>query len=92
MPDEATIERLIRKGTIAQSFVPLVCGTAFKNKGVQPLLDAVMKYLPSPLDIEAVQVGLALKLAQDASSYILALSFDAADWATSKCSLSSCVQ
>lgn len=56
MPDEATIRRLIRKGTIAQAFVPIVCGTAFKNKGVQPLLDAVVEYLPSPLDIEAVQV------------------------------------
>ncbi|KAG2435033.1 hypothetical protein HYH02_012030 [Chlamydomonas schloesseri] len=54
MPDEPTIRRLIRKGTIAQAFVPIVCGTAFKNKGVQPLLDAVVEYLPSPLDIEAV--------------------------------------
>ncbi|KAG2499688.1 hypothetical protein HYH03_002623 [Edaphochlamys debaryana] len=54
MPDEPTIKRLIRKGTIAQAFVPIVCGTAFKNKGVQPLLDAVVDYLPSPLDIEAV--------------------------------------
>ncbi len=57
MPDEATIERLIRKGTIAMAFTPVVCGTAFKNKGVQPLLDSVVKYLPSPLDRAAVQVG-----------------------------------
>jgi len=54
MPDEATIRRLIRKGTCARAFVPMVCGTAFKNKGVQPLLDAVVSYLPSPLDIPDV--------------------------------------
>lgn len=48
-PDEATINRLIRKGTIALAFVPVLCGSAFKNKGVQPLLDAVIAYLPSPL-------------------------------------------
>jgi elongation factor G len=54
MPDEETIQRLLRKGTIARSFVPVVCGTAFKNKGVQPLLDAVVNYLPSPLDIDDV--------------------------------------
>ncbi|CAI5970171.1 unnamed protein product [Closterium sp. NIES-64] len=50
-PDEATLKRLIRKGTIASAFVPVLCGTAFKNKGVQPLLDAVIDYLPSPLDL-----------------------------------------
>lgn len=50
-PDEATIKKLIRKGTINGSFVPVLCGTAFKNKGVQPLLDAVVDYLPSPLDL-----------------------------------------
>lgn len=54
MPDNDTIKRLIRKGTIGQNFVPMVCGTAFKNKGVQPLLDAVVDYLPSPLDIPDV--------------------------------------
>jgi elongation factor G len=43
MPDVATIKRLIRKGAIAQAFTPMVCGTAFKNKGVQPLLDAVLE-------------------------------------------------
>jgi elongation factor G len=57
MPDEATIKRLLRKGTVEQKFVPMVCGTAFKNKGVQTLLDAVIDYLPSPLDIPDVQVG-----------------------------------
>src|SRR6185369_10553431 len=54
-PDVATLKSLIRKGTLAMAFVPVVCGSAFKNKGVQPLLDAVVDYLPSPLDIEDVQ-------------------------------------
>ncbi|KAJ8429847.1 hypothetical protein Cgig2_011845 [Carnegiea gigantea] len=50
-PDEATIKKLIRKGTILGSFVPVLCGSAFKNKGVQPLLDAVVDFLPSPIDL-----------------------------------------
>ena len=50
-PDEKTLKACIRKGTISNSFVPVMCGTAFKNKGVQPMLDAVVEYLPSPLDI-----------------------------------------
>ncbi|OYX61435.1 MAG: elongation factor G [Novosphingobium sp. 32-60-15] len=54
-PDVATLKALIRKGTLGQAFVPVLCGSAFKNKGVQPLLDAVVDYLPSPLDIEDVQ-------------------------------------
>jgi elongation factor G len=54
-PDVATLKACIRKGTLAHAFVPVVCGSAFKNKGVQPLLDAVVDYLPSPLDIEDVQ-------------------------------------
>ncbi|QPQ54118.1 elongation factor G [Allosphingosinicella flava] len=54
-PDTATLKKLIRKGTLNFSFVPIVCGSAFKNKGVQPLLDAVVDYLPSPLDIPDVQ-------------------------------------
>lgn len=54
-PDAATLKKLIRKGTLAMDFVPIVCGSAFKNKGVQPLLDAVVDYLPSPLDIPDVQ-------------------------------------
>jgi elongation factor G len=54
-PDTATLKALIRKGTLAFDFVPVLCGSAFKNKGVQPLLDAVIDYLPSPLDIPAVQ-------------------------------------
>ncbi|KAF8413016.1 hypothetical protein HHK36_000990 [Tetracentron sinense] len=50
-PDEQTTKQLIRKGAISNSFVPVLCGSAFKNKGVQPLLDAVVDYLPSPLDL-----------------------------------------
>jgi len=51
---EAEIKRALRKGTVALKCVPVVCGAAFKNKGVQPLLDAVIDYLPSPLDIPPV--------------------------------------
>jgi elongation factor G len=58
-PDTATLKRLLRKGTLNFSFVPVLCGSAFKNKGVQPLLDAVIDYLPSPLDIPPVD-GLKL--------------------------------
>ncbi|AHE55737.1 elongation factor G [Sphingomonas sanxanigenens] len=58
-PDVATLKALIRKGTLNFSFVPVLCGSAFKNKGVQPLLDAVVDYLPSPLDIPPVE-GLKL--------------------------------
>ena len=54
-PDVATLKALIRKGTLAFDFVPVLCGSSFKNKGVQPLLDAIVDYLPSPLDIPAVQ-------------------------------------
>ncbi|MGR3289967.1 MAG: elongation factor G [Paracoccaceae bacterium] len=50
-PDVDTLRRLIRAGTIAMAFVPILCGSAFKNKGVQPLLNAVIDFLPSPLDV-----------------------------------------
>ena len=50
-PDEATLQRLIRLGTLNMSFVPVLCGSAFKNKGVQPMLNAVIDYLPGPLDV-----------------------------------------
>ncbi len=52
-PDVATLRRLIRKGTLAMKFVPVICGSAFKNKGVQPMLNAVVDYLPNPLDVPA---------------------------------------
>jgi elongation factor G len=55
MPDNDTIRRLIRKGTINVQFFPMFCGSAFKNKGVQPLLDAVVDFLPSPIDIASIR-------------------------------------
>ena len=54
-PDEATLKRLIRKAVLSGAFYPVLCGTAFKNKGVQPLLDAVVDYLPSPVDVPAIK-------------------------------------
>src|ERR1700741_188234 len=54
-PDEATLKRLIRKAVLTGAFFPVLCGSAFKNKGVQPLLDAVVDYLPSPLDVPAIK-------------------------------------
>src|SRR6187399_745455 len=54
-PDEATLKRLIRKAVITGAFFPVFAGSAFKNKGVQPLLDAVVDYLPSPLDVPAIK-------------------------------------
>src|ERR1700685_913702 len=59
-PDEATLKRLVRQATIASKFFPWFCGSAFKNKGVQPLLDAVVDYLPSPVDVPPVK-GVDLK-------------------------------
>jgi len=50
-PDVDTLKKLIRKGTNTGAFVPVLCGSAFKNKGVQPMLDAVVDFLPSPLDV-----------------------------------------
>ncbi|RMH46633.1 MAG: elongation factor G [Alphaproteobacteria bacterium] len=50
-PDLATLRRLIRAGTLKMAFVPVLCGSAFKNKGVQPMLNAVIDYLPGPLDV-----------------------------------------
>ena len=52
-PDEAMLRKLIRKGTLSLSFFPVTAGSAFKNKGVQPLLNAVIDYLPGPLDVPA---------------------------------------
>ena len=56
--EEITVEELkaaIRKGTVNVEFYPVICGSAFKNKGVQPMLDAVIDYLPSPLDVPAIK-------------------------------------
>ncbi len=54
-PDAETLIRCIRKGTIEGKLVPVLCGSAFKNKGVQPLLDAIVDYLPSPIDLPPVK-------------------------------------
>ena len=54
-PETDALKALIRKGTIGGAFVPVMCGSAFKNKGVQPLLDAVVSYLPSPEDLPDVR-------------------------------------
>ncbi|WP_306017552.1 elongation factor G [Oceanicaulis sp. MMSF_3324] len=54
-PSEEKLKELIRKGTIELAFNPILCGTAFKNKGVQPLLDAVVDFLPSPVDIASIR-------------------------------------
>ncbi|MFP6743636.1 MAG: elongation factor G, partial [Alphaproteobacteria bacterium] len=53
-PDDATLRTCIRKGAVSGLFVPVLTGSAFKNKGVQPLLDAVIDYLPSPIDVPAI--------------------------------------
>ena len=54
-PSEEQIKKLLRIGTIGSKFVPVLCGSAFKNKGVQPMLDAVVDFLPSPLDVPAIK-------------------------------------
>jgi elongation factor G len=54
-PDYDTLIKCIRKGTISYAFVPVLCGSAFKNKGVQPMLDAVVNYLPAPIDVPDVK-------------------------------------
>jgi elongation factor G len=53
-PSEEVLKKCIRKGTINSIFVPVICGSAFKNKGVQPMLDAVVDYLPAPNDVPAI--------------------------------------
>ncbi len=55
IPSAEELKKLVRKGTLAQAFVPVLCGSSFKNKGVQTLLDAVVDFMPSPLDIADVQ-------------------------------------
>ena len=64
-PDQDTLKRLIREGTCVNAFVPIFCGSAFKNKGVQPLLDGVVDYLPSPLDVPPIK-GINVKTGEDA--------------------------
>ncbi|WP_193178761.1 elongation factor G [Oricola nitratireducens] len=55
MPDNDTLRKLVRKGTCAVEIFPVFCGSAFKNKGVQPLLDAVVDFLPSPIEVPAIR-------------------------------------
>jgi len=55
IPSTDQIKRLIRKGTIKSNFVPVLCGSSFKNKGVQPMLDAVVDYLPSPVEVPDIK-------------------------------------
>jgi elongation factor G len=63
-PDVDALKVLIRKGTVSGQFYPVLCGSAFKNKGVQPLLDAVIDYLPSPLDVPPIK-GIDYKTGED---------------------------
>jgi elongation factor G len=64
MPDNDELRALIRKGTIAVQFFPMFCGSAFKNKGVQPLLDAVVEYLPSPAEVPPIE-GIDVKTEEE---------------------------
>ncbi len=63
-PDEETLKRLIRKGTCDTTFVPILAGSAFKNKGVQPLLDAVVDFLPSPVEVPDIK-GINVKTGEE---------------------------
>ena len=63
-PDIATLKALIRKGTAGNTFVPVLCGSAFKNKGVQPMLDAVVDFLPSPVEVPAIK-GIDVKTEEE---------------------------
>ncbi len=63
-PDLETLIQLIRKGTCSGAFHPVLCGSAFKNKGVQPLLDAVIDYLPSPIEVPPIK-GIDFKTGED---------------------------
>jgi elongation factor G len=65
-PDIDTLRKMIRKATVSRTFYPMMCGSAFKNKGVQPLLDAVVDFLPSPLDRDAY-VGVDVKTGAELS-------------------------
>ena len=83
-PTTEELKRCIRKGTTAFHFVPVLCGSAFKNKGVQPLLDAVVDYLPSPLDVppvEGIKPGTEEKVTRraDDSAPFAALAFKIMD-------------
>jgi translation elongation factor 2 (EF-2/EF-G) len=61
---EEEIHKALRKGTINGELVPVVCGSSYKNKGIQPMLDAIVRYLPSPLDLPPVK-GMALATGEE---------------------------
>lgn len=78
------IKVAVRKGTLAEQFVPVFCGSAYKNKGIQPLLDAVIDYLPNPTEIKNVALDLdkneeAVTLSHDANVPVVALAFKLED-------------
>ncbi len=75
--DTATLKACIKKGCIAGTFRPVLCGTAFKNKGVQPLLDAVLDYLPSPVEVQGIKVALEEGQDEDAPRRIINVDPDA---------------
>ncbi|MCS6932929.1 MAG: elongation factor G [Acetobacteraceae bacterium] len=66
-----TLKKCIKKGTISGEFRPVLCGSSFKNKGVQPLLDAVIDYLPSPVDVEGIKVAPAEGQDEDSERRII---------------------
>ncbi len=83
-PTEEMIKRAVRKGTLAMEFVPVFIGTAFKNKGVQPLLDGVVDYLPTPHDVENIALDLdneeaEVKVTNDVKDPLVALAFKLED-------------
>jgi elongation factor G len=83
-PTEEMIVRAIRKGTLDLEFVPVYMGTAFKNKGVQPLLDGVLDYMPSPYDVENIALDLEndeaeIKVTNDVNDPLVALAFKLED-------------
>ncbi len=82
--DEATIHKIVRQAVIEQNFTPVFLGSAFKNKGVQPLLDAITRYLPSPPEIDNVgndpkEEGKKIKLISDPDKPLVAMAFKITD-------------
>jgi elongation factor G len=83
-PTEKMIKRAVRKGTLALEFVPVFIGTAFKNKGVQPLLDGVVDYLPTPFDVKNIALDLdngeaEVTVTNDVKDPLVALAFKLED-------------
>ncbi len=83
-PTEEMIKRAVRNGTLALEFVPVFIGTAFKNKGVQPLLDGVIDYMPTPFDVENIALDLdneetEVKVTNDVEDPLVALAFKLED-------------